>query len=186
MKKKQETFDASQYRAWHLASSSHEAISTEFEWSILRFQQAFERWVTQLAGVTGMGELSYIEAIIIHIIRMHDRPKSATDITRQLNRDDIPNIQYCLRKLVKTGFCERIKDRSRKTAAYRVTSKGRKLTEDYAELRRRILMDQSKNIDRVDEKLKETNKLISIMTGLYDEAGRITATYNPAAEETGD
>ena len=46
-------------------------------------------------------------------------------------------------------------------------------------------MDQSKNIDRVDEKLDETNKLISIMTGLYDEAGRITATYNPAAEETG-
>ena len=182
MTKKQENFEASKYRAWHLASSSHEAISTEFEWSMMRFQQAFERWVTQLAGVTGMGELSYIEAVIIHIIRMHDRPKSATDIARQLNRDDIPNIQYCLRKLVKTGFCERIKDRSRKTAAYRVTAKGRKLTENYAELRKRILMAQSENIDRVDEKLDETNKMISIMTGLYDEAGRITATYNPATE----
>ena len=107
-------------------------------------------------------------------------------IARQLNRDDIPNIQYCLRKLVKTGFCERIKDRSRKTAAYRVTGRGRKLTEDYADLRRRILMDQSKNIDRVDEKLDEVNKMISIMTGLYDEAGRITATYNPATEGNGD
>ena len=186
MKKKQENFDASNYRAWHLSSSSHEAISTEFEWSILRFQQAFERWVTQLAGVTGMGELSYIEAIIIHIIRMHDRPKSAADIARQLNRDDIPNIQYCLRKLVKMGLCDRIKDQNRKNPVYRVTAKGRSLTQKYAELRKRILIEQSKNIDRVDEKLDDTNKLISIMTGLYDEASRITATYNPVTEEPED
>ncbi len=186
MKKKQEQYDESNYRAWHLAKSSHEAFSTEFEWSILLFQQAFERWVTQLADVTGMGELSYIEAIIIHIIRMHDRAKSAADIARQLNRDDIPNIQYCLRKLVKMGLCERIKDQNRKTAVYRVTAKGRKLTGNYAELRKRMLMDQSKNIDRVDEKIDETNRLTSLMTGLYDEACRITATYNPVTRETED
>ena len=117
---------------------------------------------------------------------MHDRPKSAADIARQLNRDDIPNIQYCLRKLVKMGLCDRIKDQNRKNPVYRVTAKGRSLTQKYAELRKRILIEQSKNIDRVDEKLDDTNKLISIMTGLYDEASRITATYNPVTEEPED
>ena len=136
-----------------------------------------------MPDVTGMGELSYTEAVIIHIIRMHDRPKSATDIARQLNRDDIPNIQYCLRKLVKMGLCDRIKDQNRKTPVYRVTPKGRRLTQNYAELRNRILIEQSKNIDRVDEKLDDTNKLISMMTGLYDEACRITATFNPVTQD---
>jgi len=83
-------------RAWHLAKSPHDAYSTGYEWSILRFQQAFKRWITQLAEISGLSELSYIEIVIIHVIRMQDRPKSAAAIARQLNRDDIPNIQYCL------------------------------------------------------------------------------------------
>ena len=29
-------------RAWHLGTTHHEAVTTEFEWSILRFFQAFE------------------------------------------------------------------------------------------------------------------------------------------------
>lgn len=186
MMKKENYLDTVDYQAWHLAGSSHEAVSTEFEWSIMRFQQAFERWVTQLARVAGMADMSYTEAIIIHIIRMHDRPKSAAEIARQLNRDDIPNIQYCLRKLVKMGLCDRTKAGNRKNPVFQVTAKGRKLTQNYAELRKRILIEQSMNIDRVDEKLDETNKLISIMTGLYDQAGRITATYKPASEEAED
>ncbi|MBT7950921.1 MAG: winged helix DNA-binding protein [Gammaproteobacteria bacterium] len=175
----QEQLDEAHYRAWHLARSPHEAISTEYEWSVLRFQQAFERWITQLADITGLAELSYIEIIIMHVIRMQDRPKTAASIARQLNRDDIPNIQYCLRKLVKMDLCQKITESGNKTTAFEVTEKGKQMTDRYAEVRRQILTEQTKNIDRVDEKLREATQMISLLTGLYDEAGRITASYSP-------
>lgn len=179
MDKKLDQFTEAHYRAWHLAESQHEATTTEFEWGILRYQQAFERWITQLANITGMGDLSYIEIIIIHVIRMQERPKTAADIARQLNRDDIPNIQYCLRKLVKSGLVQKTKDSKNKVIAFEVTPRGKKLTDNYAELRKQILTEQTMNIEDVDEKLIQINRLISLMTGLYDEASRITATYSP-------
>ncbi len=178
-KQDQEQLDEAHYRAWHLARSSHEGLSTDFEWSVLRFQQAFERWITQLADITGLSELSYIEIIIIHVIRMQDRPKTAASIARQLNRDDIPNIQYCLRKLVKMDLCQKVNESGSKNTAFEVTDKGKQMTDRYAEVRRKILTEQTKNIGSVDEKLRDTTQMISLLTGLYDEAGRITAAYSP-------
>ncbi len=182
-KQDQQQLDEAHYRAWHLARSSHEAISTDYEWSVLRFQQAFERWITQLADITGLAELSYIEIIIMHVIRMQDRPKTAASIARQLNRDDIPNIQYCLRKLVKMNLCQKVAETGNKSTTYAVTDKGKKMTDKYADVRRQILIEQTKSIDRVDEKLREATKVISLLTGLYDEAGRITASYSPISTD---
>ncbi len=181
--KNRQQLDEAHYRAWHLARSAHEANSTDFEWSVLRFQQAFERWIIQLAEITGLAGLSYVEIIIIHVIRMQDRPKTAASIARQLNRDDIPNIQYCLRKLVKMKLCRKVKETGNKTSAYEVTEKGKQLTNSYAEVRREILTEQTKNIDSVDEKLREATKVISLLTGLYDEAGRISASYSPISAD---
>jgi predicted MarR family transcription regulator len=164
-------------RNWHLARTPHEAATTDFEWSLLRFTQAWERWVMQLGGLSGMEELSYIEIVVLHVIRMQDRPKTGAQIARQLNRDDIPNIQYCLRKLEKMKLCRKVREKASKTFAYEATGAGRLLTDNYAEMRRHLLTEQSKIIGQVDIKLAEATKLINLMTGLYDEAGRISATY---------
>lgn len=179
VKKREVQFDEAHYRAWHLANSPHEAITTDFEWGIMRFHQAWERWVAQLGAVTGMSELSYIEIVVLHVVRMQDRPKTASNIARQMNRDDLPNIQYCLRKLIKMGLCKKVKESSSKTYAFEATDKGKELTDNYAALRQEILTEQTKTIDRVDEKLREATKLISLLTGLYDEGGRISTTYSP-------
>lgn len=185
MKKKSTTktaADTAPKRAWHLARTPHEAATTEFEWSLLRFQQAWERWVTQLANVVGMGDLSYIEAVVMHVIRMQDRPKTAVQIARQLNRDDIPNVQYCLRKLEKMKLCRKVKQKTPKTFAYEVTETGRQLTDHYADLRRHVLTEQTMIIGQVDSKLREASKLINLLTGLYDQAGQVSATYNSMHE----
>lgn len=164
-------------RNWHLARTPHEGATTDFEWALLRFQQAWERWVTQLGALSGMDELSYIEMVILHVIRMQDRPKTGAQIARQLNRDDIPNVQYCLRKLEKMRLCRKVREKASKTFAYEVTAAGRLLTDNYASMRRHLLTEQSKIIGQVDQKLAEATKLINLMTGLYDEASRTSATY---------
>lgn len=181
----EQRFEEAQYRSWHLARTPHEAATTDLEWALLRFQQAWERWVSQLGAVVGMGDLSYTEIVVLHVIRMQDRPKTAAAIARQLNRDDIPNIQYCLRKLVKMGLCRKVKEKTAKTFAFETTARGRALTDSYAELRRRILTEQTKIIEDVDGKLREAAKLINLLTGLYDESGRISATFSTIVEAGG-
>jgi predicted MarR family transcription regulator len=54
-------------------------------------------------------------------------------------------------------------------------------------MRRHLLTEQSKIIGQVDQKLAEATKLINLMTGLYDEASRTSATYGVLhlAAETG-
>jgi predicted MarR family transcription regulator len=70
---------------------------------------------------------------------MNDRPKSIKDLARLTNRDDVPNIQYSLRKLIGAGLVER-KGSGRSGVTYEVTVEGRRVTDDYGALRRRLLM----------------------------------------------
>jgi len=175
--------DMSLYRSWHLAQTEHDAITTEFEWVVLRFNQAFERFCLQLGSTVGLGNLSYQELIILNVIRMQDRPKPVTIIARLLNRDDIPNIQYSLRKLVGLELIVKQKELQGKNYTYSMTDIGRRKLDMYAELRGKLLTDQTSSIDNVDEKLQQTARLISMLTGIYDEAGRISATYSSTFDD---
>lgn len=52
------------------------------------------------------------------------------------------------------------------------------MLEEYTRIRRNVLTDQTMNIEQIDKRLIETAKLISMLTGVYDEAGRVSATYS--------
>ncbi len=87
-------------RAWHLGTTHHEAVTTEFEWSILRFFQAFERYCMQIAHISGLADLSFSELILLHVIGLQDTPKTVGLLARQTNTASVTNVQYSLRKLV--------------------------------------------------------------------------------------
>ena len=181
-KEEDPVLDPTVYRRWPLGHSHHEAMTTEFEWSILRFQQAFERSCLQVANISGLVELSFFELILLHVIGMQERPKTAALIARQLNSDAINNIQYSLRKLVSYKLIVKIKEGKGKIYTYDVTKKGRAQVDEYARIRKFVLTEQTKGIEDVDRKLYEASKLISLLTGLYDEASRISATYSSVAQ----
>ena len=126
-KQSSNNIDEAHYRYWHLGDSPHEGKLTDLEWCVLRYQQAFERWVVQLGAITGLENLNYIEIQLLNVIRMQDRPKTAASIARQLNRDDIPNIQYVLRKLVRDGLCEKVSTPGSKSTDFAVTEEGKKM-----------------------------------------------------------
>ena len=176
--------DQKHYRNWHLATTEHEAATTEFEWTLLRFNEAFQRFCLQIASTCGLGSLSYQELVILHVIRMQDRPKPVTVIARLINRDDIPNIQYSLRKLVSQDYVSKIKENQGKIYTYSIQPVGRERLDQYAALRGKLLTDQTATIDKIDDKLVKAGRLVSLLTGIYDEAGRISATY--AMPEIGD
>lgn len=174
------------YREWHLGGNEHNIITTEFEWSLLRFHESFQRYCLQIGSAAGLNNLTYQELSILHVIRMQERPKPAAIIARLLNRDDIPNIQYSLRKLISLKLIEKVKDTNSnsKIHSYSMSKGGRKKVNRYAELREALLTTPTSSIKDIDEKLTEATRLISLMTGIYNEAGCISATYaGPISEE---
>jgi predicted MarR family transcription regulator len=173
------------YRSWHLAQTDMEYKATEFEWALIRFYESFSRFVLTNGMVTIAADvdLKYEEHVILHVIRMQDRPKNSTIIARLLNRSDIPNIQYSLRKLESAGLIAKYRDKNSKTYSYSVTEMGAKLTDEYHKVRQEILMQRLAEIADVDEKFEKSARFLSLLTGIYEEAARDAATITPSQGE---
>lgn len=162
---------------WHLSKTPLEAATTELEWALLRWREAFTRYNLHALNMVGLSEVSPAEMLILHIIRLHDRPKSATMIANLLNRDDIQNVQYSLRKLVSMGLAEKVRDRAGKYNNLAVTARGRQACDDMAAIREQLLIADVAQLDNGEELLLQAARTVSMLTGLYDSAGRTSTGY---------
>ncbi len=162
---------------WHLGRSRGDVLVTELELVMMRFQQAFERWVLHVTARCGDPGMSFAEVILLHSVRLQDTPCSAQSIARLLNRDDIPNVQYSLRKLVKRGYLAHAPGGS-KTYIFTVTERGRRLTDYYAEIRRAVLVAHTPNLDVMEGQIQSIINYVGMLTGQYDEAMRKATTYH--------
>lgn len=167
------------YRGWHLAKSDFEYKVTNFEWSMLRFSESFARFVAETGSVIFGGDLKMSEHIILHVIRMQDRPKNSATIARLMNRDDIPNIQYSLRKLESAGLIQKIREGKGNQFTYVVSELGEKVTDEYHDIKAQMLMNRLMEIQNAPDKLEMLTNFLSILTGVYEEAGRDSATITP-------
>jgi predicted MarR family transcription regulator len=138
------------------------------------------RWVAAADEMVGLSELKHAEHVILHVIRMQNRPKSAATIARLLNRDDIPNIQYSLRKLENAELIQKNKEAGTKIYNYGITDLGKKLTDEYSKLRSELLIRNLVSITDFDSRAEDATQLLSIMTGIYEESGRKSASFNRA------
>jgi predicted MarR family transcription regulator len=166
------------HRPWHLGLTPHEVLATEFEWSVIRFQQAFERYILQIAHIAGLGELSYSELVLLHVIGFADGPITLGLLARQLNADNVTNIQYGLRKLVGYQLVGKGRGGKGNVHSYHITDRGRARVEQYAHFRRQGLIGQTNAIRAIDQRLADSTQLIGMLTGVYDEAMRISATFS--------
>jgi len=173
--KRQSDPEAFDYR-WHLAQSATEVETTELEFALMRTFEGFGRWQSEcLASVCDLAATGP-ENALLHIIRMHERPKSMKDLARMTNRDDVPNIQYSLRKLLGAGLIER-KGAGRSGVTYEVTDLGRKVTEDFGALRRRLLIGAIANVPGFAGRLEEAARTLNLLSGIYEEVARVAATH---------
>ncbi len=162
-------------RHWHLARTSHEISVTELEFALMRAHEAFARWQSECMTVASGFPVGGSENAILHVVRLHDRPKSVRDIARLTNRDDIANLQYALRKLVKLGLIEQSGGRA--NSVYAITASGRKASDAYSELRGELLTSYTGGIPNFENDLNETARTLNHLTGLYEQAARVVATH---------
>ena len=162
---------------WHLAKNNYEIELSELEFSLLRVSAAFERWRADCIACCFDQAFSGSDAAVLNVIRMHDRPKSISDIGRQLNRDDQSNLQYGIRKLVKAGVIEKASaSDSKKGVTYVVTDLGREATDKFAQFRRELLIDLTQSIT-TNKNLSDVARVLNLMAGMYDQAACVAAAH---------
>lgn len=162
---------------WHLGRSRGDVLLTELELVMMRFQQAFERWVLHVTAQCGDPNLSFPECVLLHSVRLQNQPCTTQSIARLLNRDDIANVQYSLRKLVKAGYVT-LTNAGAKNNSFVLTERGRQLTDYYAEIRRAVLVAHTPNLEAMDHQFQAIIDQIGTLTGQYDEAMRRATTYS--------
>lgn len=168
---------AAQQHRWHLATDDFGVEITDLEYAVMRVYQSFLRWQSEcLAAVTGIN-LSGQENALLHIIRMHDRPKTIRDLAQMTNRQDIPNIQYDLRKLLKAGLIDKY-GTARTGIYYTTTEDGIQVCEDFARLRSEIFLESARaelgaksGTDNATNRLEQLEKV-------YESATREIATFH--------
>lgn len=161
---------------WHLAESLTEVDMTELEFALMRSFEGFGRWQSEcLASVCDL-QATGPENALLHIIRMNDRPKTIKDLARMTNRDDIPNIQYSLRKLIGANLVLR-KGAGRSGVTYEVSDEGRRVTDDYGALRRRLLLQAIASVPGFSERLADATRTLNLLSGIYQEVSRVAATH---------
>ena len=164
---------------WHLADSALEVSTTELEFALMRTFEGFGRWQMEcLASVSDIAATGP-ENALLHIIRMNDRPKTIKDLARLTNRDDVPNIQYSLRKLIGGGLVKR-QGSGRSGVTYEVTDLGRRVTDDYGAVRRRLLIAEVDGVPGFATRLAEATRTLNLLSGIYEEVARVAATHRRA------
>jgi predicted MarR family transcription regulator len=162
---------------WHLAGNAFEVGLTELEFSIFRISAAFERWQSDCLACCHGGAFSGTDTALLHVIRMHDRPKSISEMGRLLKRDDLSNLTYGVRKLLKAGLVEKSEAlSSKKDVTYQVTALGASITSDYAEFRRELLISVTEatagNVD-----FQAAAAALNLMAAMYDQASCVAVTH---------
>ena len=110
---------------------------------------------------------------------IRDSPKTIKDLARLTNRDDVPNIQYSLRKLIGAGLVVR-HGAGRSGVTYEVTDEGRRVTDDYGVLRRRLLLAEIASLPGFSDRLAEATRTLNVLSGLYEEISCVAATHRRA------
>ena len=150
---------------------SLETTLAEFEYALWHLGAAFSRWRRDCFAAVCDLNLSGTEASILHVLYMTNRSaKGVMEISRLLHRDDLPNLQYALKKLLQLGLIEK-RGSARKTMMYEISSEGRDLVEAYQAKRRGTLLRLFRQMPEAPGGMESMVTSMHLLVGMYDQAG---------------
>lgn len=160
----------------HLGQSEIERELYELQHAAICYMEAFYRYIEmQLHLASDEANLSGADCVILHAIRIGDRPKSIRELQLFTNRSDVANIQYSIKKLSAAGLIERAKQAKRAAgqgAVYALTGRGRKVTDDYVRARKALIGMIPQAPESVAGDARTATRLLLQLTGLYDHVSR--------------
>src|ERR1700742_2908451 len=171
--------------SWHLSRTETERLLTDFEFRLERLAQAYYRWKAACLAAVCDVPLTGDDVAVLNVVRMGDEPKRLSEIAQLLNRVDVPNLQYAMRKLVRAGLIETEGSSSRKETRYRATATGHAVTEAYAALRAATLPPMLEALDGWAAKSEATSVQLDLISSLCAQAAQIAITRRHRAWRCG-
>jgi predicted MarR family transcription regulator len=160
----------------HLAATDHEAAVTDFEQALICAAEAFYRFAGALLGPQARKHnLSGQDCVILQQLVTAGQPRRIGDLMRFANRDDVSNVQYSLRKLIKAGFVRQVKGSTNRDTAYTVSEAGARASARLVARRRELLMAPTRRMSELDPQLRALVQTLGLLTGLYDHGARVLA-----------
>lgn len=163
-------------RSWHLARTPQEMDVADIEYALIRCFEAFGHWQAECLASVVEFSASGPENALLHMIRANDRPKSVRDLSHMANRQDVPNIQYSLRKLIKGGLVAK-SGSGRSGVTYETTELGRDVCDRYADVRAELLIASVGRLPELAKHLPDAAHALDLMTGIYEQSAREAATH---------
>jgi predicted MarR family transcription regulator len=176
----------------HLAATEHEQLVTEFEQSLICAAEAFYRFAGALLGPeANEHNLSGQDCVILQQLVTARAPRRIGELLRFANRDDVSNVQYSLRKLIKAGLVQQVKGTRQRDMAYAATTSGGRASARLVAQRRNLLMKPTAQIsDLAQSQLHALSMTLGMLTGIYDHGTRVliaqNAENNVHSRESGD
>ncbi|APG47807.1 winged helix DNA-binding protein [Phaeobacter porticola] len=161
-------------RAGEADHSGHVGVEedlSDFEFALMRTFEGFARWQSECLGLVSSLSASGPEITLLNVIRMNDRPKTIKELARVTNRDDVPNIQYSLRKLASSGLIRKTGS-GRGGVTYSATDEGLQVTAAFDAERRKLLLQALEQVPGVEKRVGEATRVLNILTGIYDGIAR--------------
>ena len=159
----------------HLAATEHEQAVTDFEQSLICASEAFYRFAGALLGPEAkQHNLSGQDCVILQQLVTARAPRRIGDLLRFANRDDVSNIQYSLRKLIKAGLVQQVRGACQRDMAYAVTPSGGRASARLVAQRRNLLMKPTSHMgDLAQGELRVLSMTLGMLTGIYDHGTRV-------------
>ncbi|MBL4830998.1 MAG: winged helix DNA-binding protein [Aliivibrio sp.] len=152
----------------HLMSEKSMTLG-EFEYALTMVNNAFQRWMQSCCMAVELQDLSPLDILALHNLHHRDRPKRITDVAFTLNIEDIHNVSYSVRKLVKKGLV--IGERQGKDTYYQLNDAGKHFCLQYKEVREQCLVEVVSKLN-VDNELGDVAATMRTLSGIYDQASR--------------
>lgn len=159
---------------WHLGRDEYERSVSRLELAMFHVFESIERWEKECISAAEPGQsMTGHDSSLLHSIRSYDRPKGVSELAQFLNRDDMANIQYSIRKMQKNGLIRKSEEGgSRKDVTYEVTENGRRLSDGFADVRTKVLINTYRKAGFDKERIDELADLVILLVGLYESSGR--------------
>lgn len=157
---------------WDPDESQDEITLAGFEWSMLRFASAFERCVLQIANAAGEQNLSVQEVLFLYLVSLQNSPQTCASLAHQLNREDVTNIQYIMRKLAGRGLVQKAREPKTKNYTFTLTKQGYGFTQRYSNIKKSLLVNRLNRLHDTGAALTNVRTLVNELASVYDEVAR--------------
>ncbi len=156
--------------AYHMTDTALAQALTRLELAVLRSGESYSRWIAEAFAHVAGEALGAAEVNLLSAIRFTDGVRNLADVARFFNREDPANIQYSLRKLERAGLIERFAGASRRESGYRVSERGRELTDRFAATRQAVLVELLGDLREFTDRMDDAAASLEKLTGQYDLA----------------